>query len=203
MKGLLFLTLLPLFWACSEENGLTVNNNNLSNSLIPSIADSVQYSSSSGDTISFYPISESTFYLKNSGSFDQGGSISNFDFIDEERREVIIGNTAENLQFKFNISAKYQSERPQYSRDEFLLSSLDTNLLSQSLLNAEIQDSIICLLQNAPCFYLDSLQTTHGVYQTVFSNNLNGTEASTVFISPNNGLVKFIDRDNVVFELIP
>lgn len=203
MKRYLCLMLILLFGACSKENSLTVNLNTLSTSLIPSIQDSIQFSSSNGDTISMFPINSSIYFSKISGTYDQGGSLPDLDFIELEIRETIIANQAENIFFKFNVSAEYQSDRPQYSNDAFVVSRIDSNGVLIQLLNSQIQDSLICPFANQDCFHLDTLEINGTKYQPVYYNNSNNSSITSAFISPMHGLIKFIDRDSVVFELIP
>tara|TARA_R110002072_G_scaffold227038_3_gene383969 strand:+ start:1673 stop:2275 length:603 start_codon:yes stop_codon:yes gene_type:complete len=200
MKGFYYILLIPFIWACSKENSLTVNLNSLSNSLVPSFSDSIQYRSSKGDTISLFPISSSKYYEKQSGSYDQGGSLGDLDYLEEQRAEFLIGNVKKNIQLKWKLSANYQNQRPMFSRDAFSIFQIDTNGQSLEFFTAEIQDSLICELQNQKCNRLDSLRIENTSYLRVFHNE---SQAPRAYISPSNGLIKFIDKDSVVFELIP
>lgn len=203
MKRCLYLFSILLFWACSKENSLTVNANSFSKSLFPSFNDSIQFSSSLGDTISLYVLGNSNYYNKTNQEIELGGSLGSLDFIEEERRILEIGNTEEDLYFVFTILAQYQSSNPQYSDDVFHVRYKDPNDNLQALIIGRSEDSLVCSFQFEECFRLDSLSISDKSYSSVYYNMPTNSSPRTAFISPNNGLLKFVDRDSVVFELIP
>ncbi len=203
MKKFLCLFLILLFWTCAKENGLTVNSNSFSNSLFPSFNDSIQYSGSNGDTISFFVLGSSNYYEKTKINVDQGGSIPDLDFIEEERRILEIGNENEDLRFNFNVSAKYQGANPQFSDDLFQLQSRDSLGNLSNLIIGNSEDSLVCSRPLEKCFRVDSLENSNETYSNVYYNLPTNSSNIGAFISPNNGLVKFVTKDSVVFELIP
>lgn len=203
MKKCLYLFLTLLFWTCAKENGLTVNANSYSNSLFPSFNDSIQYSGSNGDTISFFVLSSSNYFQKTSINIDQGGSIPDLDFIEEERRLLEIGNESKNLRFTFSIRAQYLETNPQFSDDLFQLQSTDSVGNLSNLITGNCLDSLICSNPLEKCFSMDSLTNTSETYPDVYFNLPTNSSNIRAFISPNNGLVKFHSGDSVVFELIP
>lgn len=202
MRKLLLLSICLIFMvACSKENSLTINSNGLTENYLPNIATSVSFSSSTGDTIKIYPLSSSNYFDRSRMNLNQGGSLGDLDYIDIERSQTIVGNDTLGFKFQFDLISSYDPSLSSNSRDLLFVSFEDQTNPSDTLLHFLFADSLSCTTNNYG--FNDTLAIATTNYLNVYHNTGSAINKHGLYLNATNGLLRFIDKDSVVYELIP
>lgn len=189
--------------ACSKESSLRISANGESESLLPSFATSKTFAGSNGDTIKLYPINSTNYFDKSYSHLEQGGALSDLDYIELERSEITIGNDTLGYNIEFRLKTYYEDNLNSLARDQLFIDFIDSNGRDDGLLAFEHKDTLKCI--SPFCILTDSLVLSTGstnfinTYQSGVGLNSN----RSIVINSASGLLKFIDQDSVVYELIP
>ncbi len=191
--------LLVVLMACSKDNYLRLNASNFTLDYIPDYSAARQFRSNDGDTIELRQISFEEFYEKSTQDLASGGSLPDLDYVELQRRKLVIGCDTPYLRFTFDLNTRYNSNLPTRAQDELNLSFEEETGTVPVRMNLVYTDSLRCL--SARCVYQDTFVLQLREFSDVYFTRRDSVSRNALYIGP-NGLVGFKTSDNRIYELI-
>ncbi len=193
-KFFFFVAFLGIFFSCKKENFLQLQTSQEILEFEPNFNNPRAYRDST-DTISIQKISENSVFEKVNAATSEIGTLGEFDYIEVEKRDFIVGTDTPFFRFRFATEVEYRPDLQRRSQDVMNIYMEEENAAENLLLTFEYaEDSLRCTTPN--CVFRDSLLLDSTLFQDVYFIE---DTFPIIFINRNNGIIGFKTSDNQLF----
>lgn len=199
-KALLFFTACITLAACADDNFIRLEVNPNISSLLPDYSQNKRFVSNEGDTIEMRRISTDNFYEKVSADVGNLGALGATDYVEAQRRRLVIGCDTPYLRFYFDAKAIYSAESQRLSTDELKLTFEDIDGPANAQLAFAYTDTLLCTSER--CAFGDTLKLLDKSFFDAYYTSRDSISRKALYLNARKGLLGFRGDNNKIFELI-
>jgi hypothetical protein len=198
----IYILLLAFCIGCDKQNFLRYSNSPRGLTVLPDLpAAGVQFFSFEGDTIRLKTKASASRYVEVSNENPGIGGNDPIELVQLERTTQTIGSDTPYYRFSYTLSAIQDISEGRGSRDELVVSWLDSINTKDSQVSLNISDTIVC--SDANCEFSESLSFGNGVeYSNLYFTPRSAGTLTRIFINENQGLVAFTLSNGQTYQRI-
>lgn len=195
-KTLAFVLILSAAFACSKESFLRLGNSDIIGEYVPNFSSPRNFSDGE-DTVSVGLVSQSNSYQRASG-VEGAGSLGDFDYLELEQSETIVGLDTPYFMVHFAINTFYEPSSVSQSKDVLTVNLYQEGAESLAEIQLEFIDSVTCI--SPGCSFADSLMAPDSTfYYDVYYLAGDSTEPA-LYLNRSVGLVGFKAPNGETFK---